>query len=120
MALLTRPASSSLALLLLGLLFIICNLKLALASSSGGVMGGSFFHDSDSSSSESFTNDHSEHVMVQHEHDSPASPDDTHEHASQGGGVPILFLIFMFGLFLVGFCRDTNGNAITVLKLQVQ
>lgn len=76
-------------------------------------MGGSFFH-SDSSSSDSFTSD-SETVTVAH--DSP-STDGEDARGSHGGGT-MLFVIFTFGLLVVGFCKNSNGNTITVLKLQV-
>lgn len=111
MALLGRASSGALALLLLGLFFMY-RLHLTLASS-GGVMGGSFFH-SDSSSSDSFTSD-SETVTVAH--DSPFDADED-ARGSHGGGA-MLFVIFTFGLLVVGFCKNRNGNAITVLKLQV-
>ncbi|KAK7305599.1 hypothetical protein VNO77_43505 [Canavalia gladiata] len=110
MALLRRIGSAStITLLLLGLV-------LFTSASSGGVMGGSFFDsDSESSSSESYTSDSgSERVLHNHVSSPPAEV----ERESHGGG-SMVFLIFIFGLFLVGFCKDTNGNTVTVLKLQV-
>ncbi|RDY05327.1 hypothetical protein CR513_10848, partial [Mucuna pruriens] len=104
------------SLFVLLLLLFTCNLNMASASS-GGVMGGSFFDsDSESSSSESYTRD-SEHVMM-HRRDNYAPPDAEHGKGSHGG-VPVVFLVFMFGMVLVGICKDNKGNSVTVLKLQV-
>ncbi|XP_061339121.1 uncharacterized protein LOC133285845 [Gastrolobium bilobum] len=112
MAMLRRPASASAIAFALLLLGVLCTYKINFVSaSSGGVMGGSFFDSDSSSSSESFTTD-SEPV-----NDAP-SPDVEVARGSHGGG-PMLFMIFMFGLFLIGFCKEPNGNTITVLKLQV-
>ncbi|TKY47318.1 hypothetical protein E2542_SST29378 [Spatholobus suberectus] len=117
MALLRRyVGASAVALFVLLLLLFTCNLNMASASS-GGVMGGSFFNsDSESSSSESYTSD-SERVMVHHVNDAP-SPDAELAKGSHGG-VPMLFLIFILGMFLVGFYKDTKGNSVTVFKIQV-
>ncbi|XP_027337869.1 uncharacterized protein LOC113851555 [Abrus precatorius] len=113
---LSRRSVSDTALLLLGLLLFTYNLDMALASS-GGVMGGNFFSsDSESSSSESYTSD-SESQMVLH--DNHPTSHDAELASGSHGGVSMFFLIFIFGLFLVGFCKDTNGNTVTVLKLQV-
>ncbi|CAI8597115.1 unnamed protein product [Vicia faba] len=98
----SRKHVSVIVLLLIVFLAITWNLTLVSASS-GGVMGGSFF-DSDSSSSESYTT----------ESDS--------EYEEDGGRGPmVFFMIFVFGVFLVGFCsnKDANGNTISVFKLQV-
>ncbi|MED6118685.1 hypothetical protein PIB30_005157 [Stylosanthes scabra] len=95
---------------------------LATASSSGGVMGGSFFDDSHSSSSSSFSYDEPHN---QHYYDSSQpSVDDQQQQEGRSkndddGGVISFFLISMFGLVLVGFCKHRNGNAISVLKVQV-
>ncbi|XP_004500425.1 FLUCTUATING-LIGHT-ACCLIMATION protein 1, chloroplastic-like [Cicer arietinum] len=112
-----RKHATVIVLLLIVLLSLTCKFNLVSASS-GGVMGGSFF-DSDSSSSESLTSDSdSQHVREQHHmHDTPPHDDD--EHAS-GRGPLLFFMVFIFGFFIIGFCnKDTNGNTITVLKLQV-
>ncbi|KAK7290300.1 hypothetical protein RIF29_04616 [Crotalaria pallida] len=116
MALFGRSSGGAFTLLLLGLFFM-CVLNLALASS-GGVMGGSFFNsDDDSSSSGSFTSDSETKSVI---HDSPPSPYVEGASGSRGGGGGLMvFAVFIFGMLLVGFCRDTNGNAVTVLKLQV-
>ncbi|XP_019439546.1 PREDICTED: uncharacterized protein LOC109345174 [Lupinus angustifolius] len=112
MALLGRSSSGAFTLLLLGLFFMY-KLNLALASS-GGVMGGGFFHSDDSSSSESFTSDSETGKVL---YDSPPSRVIDDASGSHGGGL-MLFVVFTFGVLLVGFCRDTNGNTVTVLKLQ--
>ncbi|XP_072073019.1 uncharacterized protein [Arachis hypogaea] len=118
MDLLRRP-NANMALLLLSIIFIkTCNNHnyLALASPSGGVMGGSFFDDSDSSSSQSSLNDHSHY---QHYDSSQPSVDDNTPSNNDDGGVPSVFMFFMFGLVLVGLCKHRNGNAISVIKVQV-
>ncbi|CAL0334783.1 unnamed protein product [Lupinus luteus] len=112
MALLGRSSSGAFALLLLGLFFMY-KLNLALASS-GGVMGGDFFDSDDSSSSESFTSDSETGKAL---YDSPPYHGVDDASGSHGGGL-MLFVVFTFGVLLVGFCRDTNGNKVTVLKLQ--
>ncbi|KAE9598857.1 hypothetical protein Lalb_Chr15g0085441 [Lupinus albus] len=112
MALFGRSSSSAFPLLLLGLFFMY-KLNLALASS-GGVMGGGFFHSDDSSSSESFTSDSETGKVL---YDSPPSRDVDDASGSHGGGL-MLFVVFTFGVLLVGFFRNTNGNTVTVLKLQ--
>lgn len=83
-------------------------------------MGGSFF-DSDSSSSESFTTESdSEYAKEHHHRHYVPSRDENGEVASGGRGPLLFFVIFAFGVFLVGFCnKDANGNAISVFKLQV-
>ncbi|MED6151438.1 hypothetical protein PIB30_082501 [Stylosanthes scabra] len=95
---------------------------LATASSSGGVMGGSFFDDSHSSSSASFAYDHDQPHHQHYYDSSQPSLDDQQEGGRKNdddGGVISFFLISMFGLVLVGFCKHRNGNAISVLKVQV-
>ncbi|XP_020223560.1 uncharacterized protein LOC109805775 isoform X1 [Cajanus cajan] len=109
--------ASAIALFVLLLLLFTCNLNMAWASS-GGVMGGSFFDsDSESSSSKSYTSD-SERAMVHHYDNHVPSPDAELAKGSHSG-VPVLFLIFMLGMFLFGYYKDTKGNSVTVLKLQV-
>jgi len=83
-------------------------------------VGGSFF-DSDSSSSDSFTSDSDSERVKEHHHtyDSPPHHDGD-EVASGGNGPLVFFMVFAFGIFLVGFYnKDANGNTVTVLKLQV-
>lgn len=80
-------------------------------------MGGNFFDSDSSSSSESSTFDSEPlHRREEEAHSSPADADGlawgTH------GGV-IIFLIFIFGVFFFGFCKDTDANTITLCKLQV-
>ncbi|KAL4342834.1 hypothetical protein AHAS_Ahas11G0018000 [Arachis hypogaea] len=109
MNLLRRP-NANMVLLLLSLVFIkTCNNHnfLALASPSGGVMGGSFFDDSDSSSSQSSLNDHSHY---QHYDSSQPFVDDNTPSNNDDGGVPSVFLFFMFGLVLVGLCGKKGSS----------
>nr|AFK39506.1 unknown [Lotus japonicus] len=106
----------AIASMLLVLLLLACKLNLASASS-GGVMGGNFFDSDSSSSSESSTiNSEPLHRREEEAHSSPGDADGlgwgTH------GGV-LMFLIFIFGVFFVGFCKDTDANTITLCKLQV-
>ncbi|RZB81083.1 uncharacterized protein LOC114377291 [Glycine soja] len=120
MAMLRRyVTASAIALFALLLLLVTCNLNMALASS-GGVMGGNFFDsDSESSSSESYTRDSESYRMEHHPHryyDAP-SPDTDAAKGSHSGLV--LFLIFASGMFLVAFYKGSNGNSVTVIKLQV-
>lgn len=117
----SRKHVSVILLSLIVFLAITWNLTLVSASS-GGVMGGSFF-DSDSSSSESFTSESDrEYVNEQHHshrHYVPSQEADG-EVASGGRGPLVFFMIFAFGVFLVGFWnKDANGNTISVFKLQV-
>ncbi|KAI5408225.1 uncharacterized protein LOC127084326 [Lathyrus oleraceus] len=114
-----RKHVSVILLSLIVFLAITWNLTLVSASS-GGVMGGSFF-DSDSSSSESFTTESdSEYAKEHHHRHYVPSRDENGEVASGGRGPLLFFVIFAFGVFLVGFCnKDANGNAISVFKLQV-
>ncbi|KAG4920431.1 hypothetical protein JHK84_049285 [Glycine max] len=122
MALLRRYATASaIALFVLLLLLVTCNLNMASALS-GGVMGGNFFDsDSESSSSESYTRDSESYRMGHHHHhyynDDAPSPDTPAAKGSHSGLV--FFLIFVLGMFLVSFYKGSTGNSVTVLKLQV-
>ncbi|RZB50694.1 hypothetical protein D0Y65_047536 [Glycine soja] len=122
MALLRRYATASaIALFVLLLLLVTCNLNMASALS-GGVMGGNFFDsDSESSSSESYTRDSESYRMGHHHHhyynDDAPSPDTPAAKGSHSG--LMFFLIFVLGMFLVSFYKGSTGNSVTVLKLQV-
>ncbi|KAL2333137.1 hypothetical protein Fmac_014350 [Flemingia macrophylla] len=113
---LQRRYVTAIAIVLSVLLMFTCNINIALASS-GGVMGGSFFDSESESSSASYAS-YSERVRMHYYDNHVPSPDAELAKGSHVG-VSVLFLIFMLGMFLFGYYKDTKGNTVTVVKLQV-
>ncbi|MED6118679.1 hypothetical protein PIB30_005151 [Stylosanthes scabra] len=102
---------------------------LAMASSSGGAMGGSFFHGSGSPSSVTFANYHS-HRKYYRDSTQPCVVDDNNstrhqQHARCNNNdedesvAAIVILIFILGLLRFVYCKHRDENTVSLVKVQV-